>query len=452
MNMKALPNNKDVSEVITHDVAPLTVNTDARVYARLGWLIVVLGVGGFLLWAMLAPLDKGVPMQGTIAVASSRKAIQHQTGGTVADILVKDGDMVKAGQVLVRMNAVQANSAIETSRAQYYSSRATEARLLAERDGKSSITFPASLTSIKDDPRVQTNMQLQEQLMSARQSSLAGELATAEASIAGIQAQTDGLQESMKSKKEQLAITKEQLDNLRDLAKDGYVARSRLLDVERNYAQLTGAIAEDAGNIVRGRRNVVELTLRRTQRKLDYQKEVRTQLSDTQKEAAALESRITGQAYELANTEVRAPVDGTVVGLNIFTRGGVVGSGAHLMDLVPSDDPLVVEGQLPVHLIDKVHVGLKAEMVMSAFNANKTPHVPGEVIAVAADRNVDEKTGAAYYKVKAKVTPEGMKLISHLQLRPGMPVELFVKTGERTMMSYLLKPVFDRAKTSLTEE
>jgi len=450
--MKALPSNKDVSEVIAHDVAPLTVNTDAKAYARLGWIIVLVGVCGFLLWATLAPLDKGVPMSGTIAVASNRKAIQHQTGGTVADILVKDGDVVKAGQVLVRMNTVQASSALEFSRAQYYAARAVEARLLAERDGKSVITFPASLTAVKDDPRVQTNMQLQEQLMAARQSSLAGEVAAADASIAGIQAQTDGLQESMKSKREQLVIVKEQLENLRDLAKDGYVARTRLLDVERNYAQLVGAVAEDTGNLAKGRRNVVELTLRRNQRQLDYQKEVRTQLSDVQKEATALESRITGQEYELANTEVKAPVDGIVVGLNIFTRGGVIGPGAHLMDLVPSDDPLVVEGQLPVHLIDKVHVGLETEMVLSAFNANKTPHVPGEVIAVAADRTVDEKTGQGYYKVRAKVTPAGMKMVKHLQLRPGMPVELFVKTGERTMMSYLLKPVFDRAKTSMTEE
>jgi protease secretion system membrane fusion protein len=163
---------------------------------------------------------------------------------------------------------------------------------------------------------------------------------------------------------------------------------------------------------------------------------------------------MTALNYELANADVKAPVDGTVVGLNIFTRGGVVGAGFHLMDLVPTDDPLIVEGQLPVNLIDKVHPGLPVDLIFSAFNSNSTPHIPGVITQVSADRTVDERTGAAFYRMKAKVTPAGAKLIAakKLDIRSGMPVDLFVRTGERTMMSYLLKPVFDRAKTSMTEE
>jgi protease secretion system membrane fusion protein len=147
-------------------------------------------------------------------------------------------------------------------------------------------------------------------------------------------------------------------------------------------------------------------------------------------------------------------VDGVVVGSNVFTRGGIVAAGARMMEIVPTADALVVEGQLPVNLIDKVHPGLKVELIFSAFNANKTPHIPGEVIQVAADRTVDERSGAPYYKVRARVSAEGSKLIQKqkLDIVSGMPVEMFVKTGERSMMSYLLKPVFDRAKTSLTEE
>jgi protease secretion system membrane fusion protein len=197
---------------------------------------------------------------------------------------------------------------------------------------------------------------------------------------------------------------------------------------------------------------VAELTLRRSQRQQEFQRDVRAQLSDVQKDAGQLEARIEAQEYEVANAEVRAPVDGTVVGMAVFTRGGVVSPGFRMMDLVPTDDPLVVEGQLPVNLVDKVHDGLKVELIFSAFNANKTPHIPGIVIDVAADRTVEERTNNAYYKVRAKVAPEGVKMISHLAIRPGMPVEMFVKTGERTMMSYLLKPVFDRAKSSMTEE
>jgi protease secretion system membrane fusion protein len=138
--------------------------------------------------------------------------------------------------------------------------------------------------------------------------------------------------------------------------------------------------------------------------------------------------------------------------MNVFTNGGVVPPGFRLMDIVPSDDPLVVEGQVPTHLIDKVHAGLKVELIFAAFNQNQTPHIPGIVTQVSADRLVDEKTGQSYYKMRAQVAPEGMKMVSHLAIRPGMPVEVFVRTGERTLMNYLFKPVFDRAKTSLTEE
>lgn len=442
----------DVTEVIAHDVSPLHVNTDSRIYSRMGWIIVIAGVFGFLIWAIFAPLDKGVPMNGTVAKESSRKAVQHPTGGTVAEILVKDGDVVKAGQVLVRMNNVQVKSAADSTLSQYYTARAAEARLLAESSGKATIAFPPALTKEKNDRRVADVIALQSQLFSSRKLALQNELAAVNENIAGLKLQQHGLEESRDSKKEQLALIKSQLDGLRDLAKDGYIARNRLLDVERTYSQINGAISEDIGNIGRTQRQVMELTLRRIQRTEEFQKEVRGQLVDAQREAEALEGRVTAQAFDVANADVKAPVDGTVVGLQIFTRGGVVSPGFRLMDIVPADDALVAEGQLPVNLVDKVHTGLPVEMIFSAFNANKTPHIPGEIISVSADRLVDEHSGQPYYRVRAKVTPKGAKMAANLDIRPGMPVEIFVKTGERTMMSYLLKPIFDRAKTSMTEE
>lgn len=447
-----LANKAPVSDVVTQNVEVLEVDTDASRHARLGWGIVLLGVVGFILWASFAPLDKGVPLSGNVAVASSRKAIQHQVGGTVDEILVKDGDAVKAGQVLVKMNSVVANSTAEITRVQWYTAQATEARLLAERDGAKSINFSKELEQVKSDSRVANNIMLQQQLFSARQTSLRSELGAVDENIAGMKVQLKGLEESMISKKQQQQFLKEQLDGMRDLAKEGYVARNRLLDLERTYAQVNGSISEDIGNIGRATRQIAELGLRKAQRQQDYQKEVRTQLSDVQKESEALQTRLVALDFDLNNVLVKAPVDGTVVGLNVFTQGAVVPSGFKLMELVPKDDALIVEGMLPVNLVDKVHNGLKAELIFSAFNSNTTPHIPGIVTQVSADRTVDERTGQAYYKVKAAVAPEGMKMISHLQIRPGMPVELFVKTGERTMMNYLLRPVFDRAKTSMSED
>lgn len=452
--MKLIDTKALASDVITHDVEPLTVNTDANAYSRLGWIIVLVGVLGFLVWASFAPLDKGVPMTGTVAKESNRKAVQHLVGGTIDEILVKDGDVVKAGQVLVRMNAVNASASAELTRGQLIQARTVEARLEAERDGKANIAMPAGLTADKADPRVVEIMALQSQLLASRRGAIQNELAALDENIAGLKLQIKGLQESRDSKKVQLGFLKEQLDNMRDLAKEGYIPRSRLLDLERTYAQINGTLSEDIGNIGRAQGQVLEASLRRIQRTQEYQKEVRTQLAEIQKEAEALSNRIKAQDFELANTEVKAPANGTVVGLAVFTRGGVVQAGYRMMDIVPADDALVVEGQLPVNLIDKMHPGLPVELIFSAFNTNKTPHVPGEVIQVSADRSIDEHSGVPYYKVRARVTPEGAKLIaSHkLEVRSGMPVDLFVKTGERTMMNYLLKPVFDRVKSSLSEE
>ena len=305
---------------------------------------------------------------------------------------------------------------------------------------------------MKSDPAVANYIDMQQHLFSSRLLGIQSELSAIDESISGLRSQTSGLEESRDNKKRQLEYLGEQLAGMRDLAKEGYIARNRLLELERTYAQINGAVSEDIGNIGRTQRQIAELKLRRIHRQQEYQKEVRTQLSDAQKEAEALVHKLSGLDYDLANVLVKAPVDGTVVGVNVFTRGGVISPGFKMMDIVPADDPLIVEGNVPVHLIDKVHPDLPVELIFTAFNRNLTPHVPGIVTQVSADRFVDENTGEAFYKLKAQVAPEGMKMIADLRIRPGMPVELFVKTGERTMMNYILKPILDHLKMSMTEE
>lgn len=317
-----LTNSKtDVAEVISHDVTPLTVNTDAGAYSKLGWLIVLLGVGGFLLWAIFAPLDKGVPVSGTVARESNRKTIQYLNGGTIEQILVKDGDVVKAGQVLVRMNDVQARAQVDISQSQYLTARAMEARLLAERAGSKSVAYPEELKAQRTDPQTAQAMMQQDQLLITRQMALQNELSAFDENIAGLKSQLSGLTASRDSKKEQLVILKEQLEGLRDLAKDGYVARSRLLDLERTNVQLSGAVSEDIGNIGRTQRQIAEITLRRAQRAQEYQKEVSSQLAEIQRDREVTESKLRAQKYDLGNVELKAPVDGVVVGLNVFTKG-----------------------------------------------------------------------------------------------------------------------------------
>jgi len=452
--MQLVKKQEHTSDVISHIVEPVEVDTDSGKYSRLGWLLVLLGFGGFVLWALLAPLDKGVPMSGTVAAQSNRQAVQHLVGGTVQQLLVRDGDQVKEGQVVARMNPVTAKSAVDLTEVQYLSALANLARLTAERDGTKAIKFPAAIEQRRGEPAIAELISTQNGLLLSRQNALQSQLSGVDESIAGLKMQIQGLQESRDSKKEQMTLLKEQLDGMRDLAKEGYVARNRLLELERTYAQLSGAVSEDIGNIGRSQRQVLELTLRKAQTTQDYQKEVRTHMNDMQREADAQRARLTAEQFQLSNVDVRAPVAGTVVGLAVFTNGGVIPSGFKLMDIVPEGDPLVVEGQLPVNLVDKVHPGLKVELIFSAFNANKTPHIEGEVVTVAADRQVDERTGMPYYVVKVKVTPKGQKMLAEhkMDARPGMPVELFVKTGERTMMNYIFRPILDRMPAAMGGE
>ncbi len=440
-----------MSQDTTFD-AVTDVNTDTTWHARLGWWIVLAGFGSFFVWASLAPLEKGVPLSGTVNVETSKKTVQHATGGTVDAILVKEGDTVKAGDVLVRMNNIQASADAEMTRVQYFTLLANEGRLLAESTGSKVIQYPQELTAVKDDPRVASNIALQQQLFSSRQGAKQSEWASIDENIAGLTVQNKGLEAAKTSKQQQLMFVQEQLDGMRDLTKSGFMSRARLLDVEQSYAQINAAIHEDIGNIGRGKRQISELIFKRQQSIQEYQKEVRTQLSDVRKEAGALVNRLSGLDYNLNNILVKAPVAGTVIGLSVFSPGAVVAPGSKIMDIVPSDDPLIVEGRLPVHLVDKLHSGLDVELIFSAFNQNKTPHIPGVVTQVSADRLVDEKTGEPYYKLLAKVTTEGMQRVAHLKIRAGMPVDLFVKTGERTLMNYLFKPLLDHFSMSMVEE
>jgi protease secretion system membrane fusion protein len=294
--------------------------------------------------------------------------------------------------------------------------------------------------------------QVQQDLFKSRRAALQADLAAMQESLAGLNSHMQALEESRASKLQQQKSLAVQLEGMRELARDGYVPRNRYLEVDRMHAQIVGAIAEDTGNLARLRHQVSETQQRIAQRQDEYQKEVRTQLAEASRDAETLESRSTATDFDLANTEIKAPMSGKVVGLAVFTDRGVLSPGFKLMDIVPQEETLYIEAQVPVHLIDKVKPALSVELMFTAFNQNRTPHVQGLVDMVSADRLVDEKNGFPYYTLHAHVTPEGMRKLGQLQVRPGMPVEVLVKTGERTLLSYLLKPLLDRMHGALREE
>ena len=421
-------------------------------YSRLGWLLMLGGFLGFLGWAALAPLDKGVAVSGKVMVSGHRKVVQHPSGGIVERIDVRDGDKVDAGQVLIRLKETPLLGQAQSLRSQFYGSLASEARLNAERDGAASVSFPVELTALVTEPQVASNLVLQRQLFDSRRQALRLDQQGVDESIAGAEAQLRGVRESQASKVLQRTALAEQLQGLRELAREGYIPRNRLLDSERVYAQVLGSISEDYGRIGQLQRQVLEMRLKIRQLAEEYQKEVRTQLADTRVRTEDLRNRLASAEFELANSQLRAPVAGIVVGLDVFTEGGVIKPGQALMEIVPQGEPLLVEARVPVELADKVHPGLPVELMFSAFSQSTTPRVAGEVTLVSADRQVDERTDEPYYTLRAQVSDAGMAQLAGLQIRPGMPVEAFVRTGERSMLNYLFKPLLDRTHMALVEE
>jgi membrane fusion protein, protease secretion system len=428
------------------------VKTDFASPLRLGWWILLIGMGAFFFWGFIAPLDQGVPMTGVVTVAGNKKTVQHLSGGTIQKILVKEGDVVKAGQPLVEIDGTQSRSNAETTRIQYFTARSTEARLIAERDGLNDIQFPSDALDAQSDPRIANATDVQRQLFNARRSALRSELAAIDENMRGLQAQNAGLASARDGKARQLILLREQVSSMRNLARDGYAPRNRLLELERNLAQLEATMLEDTGNISRGQSQISELKLRRAQRQQDFQKDLRTQLANVQNETEALRSRLAGLDHEVSNNLVRAPVDGMVADVAVFTNGGVIGPGFRMMDIVPLDEPLIVEGQIPIHLVDSVSPGLPVDLIFSAFNQNITPRIPATVTQISPDRLVDEASKMPYYRMRAEITPEGRREMAKLNVRAGMPVELFVKTGERSLMNYLMRPLRDHIKSSMSEE
>lgn len=435
------------------DVQPKVVidTNDART-RRWGWLLLVVGFGGFLAWALLAPLDAGVPVPGSVVISGNRKAVQSLTAGKIAAILARDGDRVTTGQLLVRLDDTQSRSQHAIARGQLLQALAVEARLVAERLGRSSPDYPPELRSETGDARAGTAMALQGQLLATRRQALASELAAMRDNIRGLEYQLQGFEAAREARETQRSLLLQELRNQRQLADEGFLPRNRVLEQERQAAAIGGAIAEDIGNIGRTRQAIAEVRSRMTGRQQDVRKEVEAQLSEVQKEVSSLRSRLDALTFDLEGTQIKSPADGVVMGLAIHTVGGVVAAGSAMMEIAPENESLKVEAQVPPHLIDKVRTGLMVDLLFTALNQANTPHVEGRVLTVSADVLAEPRqNNQPFFKVMVEVTPAGMAKLETHQIRAGMPAEVFIRTGERTAMNYLLKPLLDRMNRALTE-
>ena len=426
--------------------------SDTSSASRLGLWVLGIGLGGFLLWAGLAPLDEGVPTHGMVTLDTKKKAIQHLSGGIVESVHVREGELVKAGQLLIELDDNNAKANREAVRQRYLGLRAMQGRLQAEQAGRAMIEFHPDLLAAKSDPLIANQMNTQKDLLAARRAGLAAELSAIDESIKGQQAMIQTYQSVLQTRTVQLGLLTQELDQTRPLVAEGYAPRNRLLELERMVADSMASQADLRGQASRALLAVSELQQRKLARQQDYRKEVESQLSEVSREVQADAEKLPAVTADLARTNIRAPSDGQVVGLTVQSVGAVVQPGQKIMDIVPENEPLVLESRIEPHLIDKVHAGLKADVRFASFANTPQLVAEGRILSVSQDLLVDQATGAGYYLARLTLTEDGLKTLGKRQMQPGMPAEIIVKTGERTMLTYLLKPLLKRMAASLKEE
>lgn len=417
-----------------------------------GLIILLVGFGGFLVWAIFAPLDEGVPMPGVISVESKRKRVDHLTGGIISKILVRDGQKVREGEALLALDEIQALAALNAIQSQWRATAVTEARLIAEQGGLSAIQYPKALNDASADKEISDLMKAQSELLRSRRNALQGELGIIRESVTGLEQQILSLEQLALGRKKQIQLFHEQLTSFRKLHAENFVSRNQLIDIERQLAEVQTKQSEDLANIASVRARLAEFRMRGKQRETEYRREVETQLAEVQKEGATLAEKLTAIRDTNARLILQAPVSGTVVDLAYHTIGGVIKPGDRILDIVPSNDELIVEAQVAPQYIDRVRVGLPANIHFDAYLRNiEPPVVSGTVKVVSADALVDARTGAQFYNLRVSVPASEIKKLGDLKIQPGMQATVMVKTGERSLLAYLLRPLFRRFNTALGE-
>ncbi|MEZ5489896.1 MAG: HlyD family type I secretion periplasmic adaptor subunit [Gammaproteobacteria bacterium] len=417
---------------------------------RVGLTALVLVFGVFGVWAAVAPLDSASHAGGEVTVRSYTKVIQHLEGGIVDQILVQDGYIVNQGDPLLIMDSTQARADLEIANSQFVALKAREARLQAERDDLERVVYPDIILSGVYD--AQEEIASQNEIFEARKNAFEGSIEVLEQRIEQLQSRIVGLK-ALKESKELLAESySEELNDVRELLEEGFADKLRLRELERNYASFSGESAELAATISSTQMQIGETRLQILQENMVFRTEVVDLLGQTQTQLKDVQERVNALQDIVNRTVIRSPVDGIVNGMQVHTEGGVISPGTQIAEIVPSSDELIVEASISPLDIDRVAVGQDATIRFPSFSSKTVPTVYGNVISVSADSFVDENTGASFYTTRIQVTPEGMSDLGNLVLVPGMPADVYITTGSRTFLEYLIKPLTNVVANSFNEE
>lgn len=430
------------------------IKSDHRIYTRMGLFVLLITFGFFGGWAAKAPLDSAAVAPGEVIVISNNRVVQHYEGGIVQDVLVKDGDQVEKGQVLLRLSPTQAQAELDVINGRLIEIMGTEARLQAERKRKSEIVFPPVLMAASEKEQVKEVLKGEKEVFQARRKALTSEVRIYRQRISALKEQINGLQSQNKTLEERIESYQAEVQDWEALVKEQFADKIRLQEMRRELSRLKGDKETNSSEMARLKVQISETESEIVLRKRKFFEEVVSQLREVQSEKADLESRKIALIDRLERIDITAPISGTVNGLTIYSSGEVVSSGETLMEIVPNSKNYAIKAKVMVTDIDKVYVGLKSDVRFSAFNTQTTHVVEGEVVYVSADKFVDERSDLEYFEARVVITPEGVKQMEEdgIFLLPGMPAETMIKIGERTLLAYFVKPFQDMFAKSFNEE
>jgi len=423
-----------------------------RLHLIVGLTVVVILAGGLGGWASTAEISGALIAPGSIVVESNVKKVQHPTGGVVGEVLARDGDIVKVGDVVVRLDdtVTKASLAIVTKNLDGLWARA--ARLQAEQQGLDKIVFPASLLERADDPDVKNVIASETKLFEVRTTGRIGQKAQLRERITQLNEEIAGLTAQEKAKDQEIVLVEKELVGVNSLYDQHLVQISRLTTLQRDAARLNGERAQFIASRAQAKGKITETELQIIQVDKDLVSDVSKDLRETNDKIGEFVERKVTAEDQLRRTDIRAPQDGMVLQSTVHTVGGVITAGDAIMMIVPQADALSVEAKVNPQDIDKLQIGQKTLLRLSAFNQRTTPELNGVVTRVSPDVTTDQRTGQSYYTIRVSMPPEELARLGDVKLIPGMPVEAFVQTGDRTLMSYLVKPLRDQLMRAFREK
>ncbi len=416
-------------------------------------LLVALAIpGGMGLWAATTDIDGAVLAKAKVVVETDRKTVQHLEGGIVREIFVREGDLVQAGDLLFRLDATQDESAMIALQDRLADLAARRARLHADLAGSEAIAWPVSVESRAKEPRIAAVLAAQEQLFTSRRAARESDLAFFEKRSSALRARIEALRRQSASLRKELALTAEEDAALTELEAKNLAPLPQVLEVRRDLARVNSRLAARGGEISSLEAQIEEVAAQRAQGEARFRQETASELSEVQAEIAQLEERRTALRDRLARRELRAPQTGRVFNLAVHTRGGVVGPGAPLMEIVPLHDDLVLRARVPAAEVERVAPGSQATVRLVAFNHNTTPELTGMVETISADAKVDAESGDTFYAASVRLGAEELARLGGKALTPGMPAEVLIRTGERLAASYILRPLADSYARAFRDE